>query len=197
MNGFEIYILDTETTGLDAFRNDVIELSIYRLSNDSQKTWRIKAENPDTITKEALRVNGHKLEDITHKTKFGIETYLPQNKVIVDVENWMMEDGVSPEDRIVAGQNCAFDLQFLRELWRRCSSEDTIPFGRKTVDTLQIAILFDLISNRKRDSYKLTSLCKDFSVKLEKAHKADADVRMTKDLLLKQLEHLKKNSSNL
>lgn len=191
--GFQIYITDTETTGLDPFRNDIIELSIFRFSDEVQKTWFIKSVNHDTISPEALRVNGHKIEDITHKTKAGIEKYKDPASVIVEIENWMQEDGVSREDRIIAGQNIGFDIVFMREMWRRCNAEDTIPFDKKSLDTLQIVLLMDLISERKREYYNLSSLIKDFGIKKEKAHRADADVRMTKDLLIEIMDRVKNN----
>ena len=89
-NGFVIYVVDTETTGFDDRLNDIIEISMYRLNDDSQKTWCLKPLNNDTITAGALRVNGHKLEDLKHETKLGRETYLSPDKVLVDIENWMM-----------------------------------------------------------------------------------------------------------
>jgi len=190
-NGFVIYVVDTETTGFDDRLNDIIEISMYRLNDDSQKTWCLKPLNNDTITAGALRVNGHKLEDLKHETKLGRETYLSPDKVLVDIENWMMEDGVTSEDRILVGQNVSFDKGFLRHLWEKCGSEGTFPFGRKMMDTIQIVLLMDLCKGVKRKSYTLGSLASDFDIKKEKAHRADADTRMTKDLWLKQLSFFK------
>lgn len=188
---FVIYVVDTETTGFDPDKNDVIELSIYRLSDDTQKTWCLKPFNNDTIEAGALRVNGHKLEDLKHETKLGRETYLSPQKVVVDVENWMMEDGVTSEDRILLGQNPSFDKNFLEKLWAKCDSRGTFPFGRKMMDTIQIVLLMDLARGYKRQAYGLGSLVSDFGVKKEKAHRADADTRMTKELWLKLLEFAK------
>lgn len=185
---FCIYVLDTETTGLDPDLNDVIELSIYRLSDDTQKTWCIKPLNFDTIEAQALKINGHKLEDLKHETKYGRETYLSASKVIVEVENWMMEDGARSEDRILLGQNPSFDKAFLEKLWLKCNSKGTFPFGRKLIDTIQIVLLIDLARGHKRQAYGLGALVGDFGVKKEKAHRADADTRMTKDLWLKLLD---------
>lgn len=187
-NEFVIYIVDTETTGFDPEKNDVIELSIYRLSDDTQKTWCLKPFNNDTIEAGALRVNGHKLEDLKHETKFGRETYLLPQKVTVDVENWMMEDGVTSEDRILVGQNPSFDKFFMEKLWEKCNSKGTFPFGRKMMDTIQIVLLMDLALGNKRKGYSLSALVDDFDVKKEKAHRADGDVRMTKELWLKLLD---------
>ncbi len=190
-NGFVIYVLDTETTGFDDRLNDVIEISIYRLNDDVQHTWCLKPLNNDTIEAGALRVNGHKLEDLKHETKLGRETYLPPAKVLVDIENWIMEDGVTSEDRIIIGQNISFDKNFLLQLWNKCNSPGTFPFGRKMLDTIQFALTLDLAKGIKRKWYTLSALADDFGIKKEKAHRADADTRMTKDLWLRQIDFLK------
>lgn len=193
---FVIYCLDTETTSLDPITGDVIELSIYRLNDDVQKTWCIKPINPEGIEAGALRVNGHKLEDLLHRTKFGKETYLPAHDVLVDVETWIMEDCATSEDRILLGQNPAFDKNFLDQLWKKCNSFGTMPFGRKTIDTIQIVLLMDLALGIKRDAYGLSALVSDFNIKKEKAHTAAGDTKMTKDLWLKLLEIAKEAFGN-
>lgn len=202
--GYVIYIADTETTGLNPLENDVIELSMFRLvpKNDGsydeqQKTWLIKAINPKTISDEALAKNGHKREDVLHISKFGKENYLLPEKVVDEVESWMMEDNVSAIDRVFVGQNPQFDLNFLRELWKRCGrpTENDFPFfignGNRILDTKQIFILFDICTGRRRKYYNLSSLVKAAGVKKGKAHKADEDTRMTKDLLIKLVSIIK------
>lgn len=196
-NGYVIYVTDTETTGLDPLQNDVIELSMFRLlPNDDgsyeeqQRTWLVKAVNPKTISDEALNKNGHKREDILHISKFGKENYLLPQDVVDQVEAWMMEDNVSAVDRVFAGQNPKFDIDFLKELWRRCGrpTENDFPFfignGNRVIDTKQIVVLFDICTGRRRKYYNLSSLVKALGVKKGKAHKADEDTRMTKDLLM-------------
>ena len=90
---YVIYVADVETTGLDSRIHDVIELSLNRLSDNVQKTWCLKPLNIPGIDPGALRVNGHKLEDLKHETKHGRETYLDPRKVIVEIENWMGRSG--------------------------------------------------------------------------------------------------------
>ena len=49
---FSFYVTDIETTGLDSHLHDVIELSMYRLGDDSdnaQQTWCLKPLTPETI----------------------------------------------------------------------------------------------------------------------------------------------------
>jgi DNA polymerase III epsilon subunit-like protein len=187
---FELYFADTETTGLDHLKNEIIELSIYRLSDDSQRTWCLRPTKYDTIQPDALRVNGHKLEDLKHQTAFGKETYLEPNKVIPDIENWFLNDGMSAEDRILIGQNPRFDLAFLQDLWIQQGAKDTFPFGNRpfTVDTRELSVFLDLCFNTRNQYYNLGSLVERYKVKKEKAHAAAADTRMCRDVFMAQLK---------
>jgi len=185
---YVIYIVDVETTGLDDRVNDVIELSIHRLTDDVQKTWCLRPFNPSAIEADSLRINGHKKEDILHQTKEGRERYLDPNKVIIEVENWVMEDGVPTTQRILAGQNCSFDKSFLEQHWIKGNSKDSFPFGRRMLDTMQIEFFLDLCRGKMAEGYSLNNLTKKYGLKNEKAHSAAADVKVTKDVLLKQIE---------
>jgi len=189
---FELYFADTETTGLSHLNNEIIELSIYRLSDDSQRTWCIKPAKYDTIQPDALRVNGHKLEDLKHQTAFGKETYKEPNQVIPDIENWMLLDGMAAEDRILIGQNPRFDLEFLQDLWRDQGSMETFPWGNRpfTVDTRELAVFIDLLEGSRSQYYNLGSLIKKYNIKNSKAHTAASDTLATKELFMAQLNHI-------
>lgn len=189
---YVIYVADCETTGLDPQLNDVIELSCYRLNDDVQKTWSIKPINKNNIDAGALRVNGHKMEDLCHETKFGKETYKEANSTIIDIENWIMEDGVPTENRILCGHNVAFDKAMLEQLWIKCNSKDTFPFGRRVMDTMIIEFFLDYCKEDMAQSYSLNALVKKYGVKNEKAHSAEADTKATKEVLVKQVEFFKK-----
>ena len=199
MSGYIIYVGDTETTGMDYKIHDVIEISLCRFSLDSpdnrdQRTWFLKAQNPMTIQEEALKINGHKREDIIHFTKAGKEKYLEPSDVVLDIENWIMEDDVSVMDRILTGQNIEFDVRMLKELWKRVDASDTFPWdvdkGKRTLDTQQICNFIDLCTGRRRRYTNLATLVKAFGIKKRKAHRAEDDVAMTTDLLVKMLEPL-------
>jgi DNA polymerase III alpha subunit (gram-positive type) len=190
---FELYFADTETTGLDYMTNDVIELSIYRLSDNTQRTWCMKPKNYESIQMDALRVNHHKLDDLKHITKFGQETYVEPSKVIPKIENWFLEDGVSSGDRILIGQNPIFDLNFLQKLWTDEGCKDTFPFGSRPflIDTRQLALFLDLAENTRSEYYNLGTLIKKYAIKNSKAHTAEADTLATKELFMAQLGHVK------
>ena len=192
---FSFYVTDIETTGLDSHLHDVIELSMYRLgdtSENAQKTWCFKPLTPDTIDPGALRVNGHKLDDLLHKTKEGRERYLEPSQVLVDVENWMAEDGLPAEKRFLIGQNVAFDKERLEQLWIKCNSKDSFPIGRRVMDTMVIELFFDFCKGQFAEGYSLNQIIKKYGVKNEKAHTAAADVKATKEVFEKQVEFFKR-----
>ena len=188
---YVIYVCDTETTGLDPVDNDVIEVSFWRLSDDEQKTWCLRALNPETIQDKALKVNGHKRDDILHKTAEGRETYREPSDVVSEIEVWMMNDGVTVEDRVFLGQNPKFDFDFLRQLWKKAGSPHTFPFSSFIIDTIHMARFVDLCTGRRRDRYNLGSLVRDFGVTKAKAHRAEGDVKMTRELFLKMFDPVK------
>lgn len=184
---YVIYVIDTETTGIDSSVNEVVEGSFWRSSDDDHKTWLFRVFNEVAISDKALKINGHKKEDILHKTAFGRENYKNPLDIIPEIEAWVMTDGVSVEDRVFGGQNAEFDYEFLRALWKSAGSLDTFPFSKFILDTMQLTRLIDVCTGRRRSRYNLSSLVKDFGISKAKAHRAAGDVKMTRDLLMKQL----------
>jgi len=189
---YVIYVADVETTGLDIRDNDIIELSLIRLIDNVQQTWCLKPIDIEHIQAGALRVNGHKLEDLLHQTKEGRERYLDPKKVIVDIENWIMDDGVPAENRILCGQNIAFDKFMLENLWTKCDSKDSFPFGRRMMDTMMIEFFMDWCKGEMAEGYSLNNLVKKYGVKNDKAHTAAADTKATKEVFEQQVAMFKK-----
>ncbi len=192
--GMKLYFCDTETTGLSK-DNSIIELSIMRLADDTSRTWLIKAdENPESIQDEALRVNGHLKDDILHKTSFGRQTYIEPEKAIADIENWLAEDNVPTEQRILAGQNVSgFDSERIMHLWDKYGQMDTYPFNKRLVmDTLQIELFLAWSMNDFNEYYNLKSLAEKYKIKTGRLHKAEEDTRVVKEVFLKQVERVQK-----
>lgn len=189
---FEIYFCDTETTGFNLLTHSPIEISLYRLSTNTQKTWFLKPIDYDNISIEALKVNGHKLEDLKLLTKFGKDRYQDPNKVLVEIENWLEEDMMPCESRLLVGHNIGFDKNMLEHLWIKCNAKDSFPFGRRTLDTMMIELFQDFCKDEFAEGYSLHNLCKKYSIKNAKAHSAESDTVATKDVFLKQVELFRK-----
>lgn len=188
----EIYGIDTETTGFSPTKNSIIELCIYRLSDDKFKTWHIKAGDNAEIEQGALKKNGHKLEDITWITKEGREKYKLEKDVIIEVENWLAEDMCQNSERMILAHNANFDKNMMNGLWEKNNSLETFPFSQKRlIDTMQIEMMIDFAAGND-EAYALSSLCKKYGIKNEKAHSAEADTIAMVKIFKKQMEFLKK-----
>jgi len=195
--GYILYVADTETTGFSPTDHEVIELSMIRMRfteigpvEEEQRTWLIRATKPETIQDEALSINGHTREDILHMTKVGKEKYLDPLVALTEIENWIANDDVTINDRVLVAQNAIFDYEHLESMWMRHGLIDTFPFktghNKQLIDTKSIALFIDVLLGKRRKYYNLGKLVKAYGVKSEKAHRADADTRMTKDLFIKQ-----------
>lgn len=184
---YVFYVADVETTGLDSRLNDVIELSLYRLGHEeeggNQKTWLIRPTNFEHIGADALRINGHKLEEI--------KQYPEADKVLVEIENWLAEDGVPTTQRALLGQNVSFDKDMLEQLWIKCQSKDSFPFGRRYLDTMTVELFLDFCKGEFAEGYSLSNLVKKYGITNTKAHTAAADVLATKQVFEKQVSFLK------
>lgn len=190
---YELYVVDVETTGL-SLEHDIIEVSFYRLSNNDQKTWCIKPNRTDNIQADALRVNGHNLDDLLHRTKEGKENYIPAEKATAEIENWLMNDMHTTSERLLVGHNITgFDKDMLIALWDKCKAAESFPFSKRyALDTMQIQVFMDVIGiTEPSEYYNLNGLVQKYGIKKEKAHRAKGDCKMTKDLFLKQANFIR------
>jgi DNA polymerase III epsilon subunit-like protein len=189
---YTFIVIDTETTGLSFIKNDIIELSLIKLSSDEQKTWLIKPTNFDTIDVDSLRVNGHKLEDITWQTQYGRDNYMEANKAIVEIENWVAESNCPAENTCLIGHNINFDKNMMEQMWHKCNAFDSFPFGRRVMDTMQIELFLNYVQDDFADSYSLNALSKKYGVKNEKSHTAASDTKCTAEVFIKLVDYFKK-----
>jgi DNA polymerase III epsilon subunit-like protein len=181
MENYSFIQCDVETNGLLFHIHSPIEISLIRMSDKSQKTWFLKPIDIEASSPEALKVNGYTLDD------FNTSKFEDPNKAIVEIENWLSEDGFPTEYRCLIGHNISFDKYMLESLWQRCDSKDTFPFGRRYLDTMVIELYKDFCKDKFESSYSLHSLTKKYGIKNEKAHSAAADTKATMELFLKQI----------
>lgn len=201
MPKLDLYVVDTETTGLDPKIHDVIEVSILRLKDDAHKTWYIKPTNFENISMEALEVNKIKIEDLRRDPKsiseyeksLGVRAYRDIKEVLPEIEDFIVEGGSAMHDRILVGQAVLFDLNMLKEMWIKGDAEDTFPFVKygNLIDTKVLAIFYDFIKDNDVGTYNLGGLIKRFGLKKRGFHEASEDVIATKDLLMKFVEEFK------
>lgn len=105
----QFYILDTETTGLDASVHETVQISIIRTSDRVQITRNIKALYPERADIKAL--------EITNKTRDDLLKGSSREEVVDLFTKFLEEDGLTPEHRCIAAHNSSFDYRFINALW--------------------------------------------------------------------------------
>lgn len=147
-------ILDTETTGLSADKDRIVEIACIELSNHiPTKNIFHTFINPETkVSADAFSVHGYSDEFLSNKPKF---------KEIV--KNFL--DFIKDKKLVI--HNADFDLGFLNNELRRLNVKPILK--SEVVDTLQIArSKFPGVGN------SLDALCKRYKINVEAREKHSA-----------------------
>lgn len=155
-----IYVaLDLETTGLNSERDAIIEIGAVRFREDGQEL-----EAWSTLVNPGGRIP-HKIELLT-----GIKSAELQDAPPLSAVSGRLGRFVG--DVPVVGHNVGFDLGFLKAYG--------VPLRNPRLDTFELAsILLPAMP-----SYNLGALATALNVDASTQHRALADARMTKELLL-------------
>ncbi len=176
-----ITFLDTETTGLDLFRHEVIDIAALQLRwNGSNFTEisrfesKIKPDAIENASEVALKINGYtnrKWKEAPHSS-----TFLPVIRAYVNTSE------------AVAGQNLVFDYRFINKMFD--ANEQERPKWPQYIDTKWMAD--QLVHDKKLKRSSLDFLCEHYNIPVVgRAHTAMTDVLRTFELfktLLKDCE---------
>jgi len=113
-------IIDIETTGLDPYKHEIIEIAI--ITEDESYHAKVIPTNIEYASPKALEINGY-----NEKDWFGA---VPARDVAVRASRLL--DG-----KIIIGHNPSFDMGFLRELWDLYNCTPYI--DRRYIDTVVLA----------------------------------------------------------
>lgn len=118
LNGHVLCSIDTETSGLVAGYNDIIEVAIVPLGADLKPSrvvtpfvtlLRPKDRYPDSWTEEAQRVNGISREELAIH---GVEPFKAADRF----EEWVQRLGLGPHKKVAPlAFNWPFDSGFVRD----------------------------------------------------------------------------------
>lgn len=184
---------DTETTGLCAVKNDIIQIAGEILINDvvvEEFDIRCQPISYEHIHPKALECNGMTIEQIrTFQTAGdGCKEFLT-----------ILEKYIDPEDPencarfIPAGQNIPYDIKMLVGWFDKNTDpkEDVAHF--LTPETIDTQVIAKSIPKHilKTDNYKLGTLAARFGIEF-KAHDALEDIKATRKVYA-ELINLKGN----
>ncbi len=165
-------ILDTETTGISADSDRVVELGAVAYAAGRPVLERRMRINPGCpIPAGASAVHGISDSDVQHKPHFAdiVDRFLPYL-------DGRMHQGVEPW--LVGYNAVAFDIPLLNAELARAGSRARIPLSR-VIDPM----LFVRWHLRHLRSRSLESVCRHFDIPAGRAHSALDDARATGALL--------------
>ncbi len=161
--------IDIETTGLNADRDEIIEIAAVRFKNGQI------SDRFDSLVKPHAKIP-HFIEYLTHISPADLKNAPPVNEVLKDFCEFI-------GDAVLVGHNVRFDLGFINA---NLVTAGGFPLLNKYWDTAEIARIY--LPNTS--DHKLSTLVDYFQIKLENAHRAFADAEATGILLTKLSQHI-------
>ena len=165
-----ITVIDTETTGLDRSKHEIIELAMisYVLSEDGER-WvikrfntKIKPRHIETASPKALEINHYKKEEWDFAP--DISKILLEAKQIIE------------NSQVLIGQNLIFDLRYLSDAFEDNGFD--IPNYPAYIDTKAMA---DVLKRQKKiERSGMDYLCEHYNIQFHgRAHSALTDCERT------------------
>ncbi len=161
--------LDIETTGLDTRRDEIIQIAAIRFTAGK------KTEVFDSFVKPNAKVPTF-IKALTHISSEDLKNAPDIKAVLPKLLEFI-------GDSVIVGQNIAFDLGFIDENLIRMGK---FPIRNQRWDTAEIGrVYLPFINN-----HKLGTMCREFYIVLDNAHRADADAVATGELLCHLSHHI-------
>jgi len=165
-----ITVIDTETTGLDLSRHEIIQIGVVQLQQEdfgdikslAEYEYNIRPYNIKAASAEALKINGYTEERWKRSVSFK-DVFNPLNYI------WENSD-------LLLGQNLIFDLRFIAKYYKRYGINK--PKFPRYIDTKHMGS--ELVNEGVMKSSSMDSMCKHFNIKFKgRAHTALTDCQRT------------------
>ena len=170
-----IAFIDIETTGLEIFKDKIIEFSAIKIHPDNNEEIITLRINPEIlISPEATAIHGIKNEDIS--------TNPPFKEYAHKISDFL-------KDCDLGGFNIGFDLSILEAEFKRVGTE----FSRNDRFILDVQTIYHRFDPRDLPAAHKKYCNKD----IEKHHSAEHDVRATLNIFKSQLKTHKELPHNL
>ena len=174
--------IDTETTGTNPERHEIIELAVIiarqvpregrgpKLEIIEECEWKIKPEHLDIAEEEALRVNGYNEVDWMFAT---------------DLKSAMEQFAKKTQSCTFVSHNLTFDHAFVQRAFDKTGVDSLMHYAKLDTISIAFARLYDAPA---ADKFSLRALCELLKVENSKAHTALADTRALVDCYRKMMQ---------
>ncbi len=170
----DIVAIDTETTGLDPDKHEIIEVAAVKQTKNQKQIVYSSLIKP-------LGEVPHYIEYLTGITSEELENAPFAAKVLKEVKDFI-------GNAVLIGQNTRFDYDFINA---GLIHSNQLPLTNQWWDTAELGrIYLPFISN-----HKLGTMCNEMGIELEHAHRAIHDAKATSELMDKLLDYILSHTS--
>lgn len=179
--------IDTETGGIDPQKHSLLSIGVVVWDKDigiiSQKEFFVKSKQY-IVTRKAQGINKF---DIEAHNKIAQDSIIVINELISFLRNYFPENTAFP----VVGHNIQFDINFLKEFFKKNGRSFNNYFAHRSIDTysifkaMTIAGIIDKSLNSSSDAFSY------FNIKVQQRHSALYDCIATVELFENLLSLLK------
>lgn len=185
----KVFWFDVETTGLDAKRQDIIQLA-YLIEIDKEikeeGSLRLQPFNYATIDKMALEVSKTTIEDLKTYQSPPRAYQLIVSHLDKYVDKYNKQDKFAP-----AGYNIGFDTRFLKEFFLKNNNKYYgAYFNYHLLDVFSLLFILEYKGLLKLENYKLETVAKYFDINYH-SHNALDDIKTTRIVFQKLLQYIK------
>lgn len=169
----DLLFVDTETTGLDPSKHELLEVAAIRTTPDgltvlSTFQAKVRPLHIETAEPKALQINGYSEEEWTE------EKCVPLGSMVDAIQKMANQT-------VMVGQNVSFDESFLSPVFKSFGMKP--PWGYHKVDT--IALAWPLFQYSELEGLSLEKLCRFLKVDNMPGHRAMPDALACRDVYLK------------
>ncbi|WP_338232387.1 PolC-type DNA polymerase III [Companilactobacillus muriivasis] len=169
LEGSEYVIFDTETTGLSAVYDSIIEIGATKMKDGEVIDRFDKFINPSHPLSEITT-------NLTSITTEMVENEPDENVIVGEFMDFIGDD-------ILVGHNVTFDMGFMNAALTRMGRDR---LAMPIIDTLEMSRTL----HSEYRNHKLDSLAKRYNIVLEHHHRADSDAETTGYLMYKLFDEL-------
>lgn len=182
-NNNNILVVDVETGGLDPEKNGICSVTLKKYDDEPELTIFFKPNRKLKYEDKALEINNISMEELEDK---GVN----EKTAVVTIQCFITEN--FDEKPIPLGQNTKFDLDFLKELFKRNDEDLKEIIDYKKLDTIVVAGALIMAGKIDCESVRLGDLHeKLFGEPIREQHTSRADVIATERIFKRMIELIK------